>query len=117
MAAVDRAGGWQELAGCLGVRTSALRRWRKQGAMPERHARAIERAYGVRIRSNREGVHGFELFDEARRVGLGVYRLRRIVGINDTMLRRWVRDGRIPPRRAKEIERIIKKWVDIRNRK
>lgn len=110
MKAVDAAGGWEALAGLLGVQAATIRRWIREGAMPLRYADVLQMRFGIRVESNRKDHAGLALFEHGLRRGLDPLWIRRALGITDQTFRHWRRNGRVPPRRAAEIEKLIERY-------
>lgn len=110
MRAVDAAGGWEPLAARLGVRTATLRRWIRDKAIPLEQAEKLRRWYNAPIQGNRKDHGNLAVLRNAMRAGLRPLVVRRMLGIHDDTLRGWIREGRIPPRRVAEIEKLIERY-------
>lgn len=106
-AAVAAAGGWVPLAEALGVHPRTVRGWMIEGHAPMRHAKRIERLYGIRLTGNGYYTGGLGLLEAARERGYDVRDLEALLGIPRYSMRNWLKLGKIPEKWHGKIMRLI----------
>ena len=107
--AMKRAGGLLKLASVLGVHPRTVRKWRMAGAMPVVQARRVERLYGVVIQNNGLETGGVGILELAREAGWDMGELETVLGVSRPAVRRWIKDGYVPPKQAERILELVDK--------
>lgn len=105
--AIKRAGGLMKLAAVLKVHPRTVRKWRMAGAMPVVQARRIERLYGLKIQNNGLDTGGVGVLELACEAGWDMNELEGVLGVTRPVVRRWIKDGYVPPKQAARILELV----------